>query len=163
MTLRPTLLAAVCVAAVLIGGCTGTLAEPVAGPAPEQGATAPASAVELKAMTIEQKQQLIAENVQPEVPVPFGEVVRGNAQGENAWDYELVVAAPPESVASWYREAYTGREWQVAEQTAPAQGAITLTLVKNAAQTRVVITPEGGDRSRVAGVLGVGAPVLQTQ
>ena len=69
-------------------------------------------------MTIEEKQTLIAPNFQAEVPVPMGEVVRGNAQGDNAWDYELIVAAPPVAVAAWYQEAYTGRcDWQVAEQT----------------------------------------------
>ena len=76
-------------------------------------------------MTIEERQQFIAPNFQVEVPVPAGEVVRGQAQGDLAWDYELIVAAPPAAVARWYSETYTGRDWQVAEQTAPSPGAVT--------------------------------------
>ena len=115
-------------------------------------------------MTIEERQQSIAPNFQVEVPVPFGEVVRGQAQGDLAWDYELIVAAPPADVARWYSETYLGREWSLVERTAPSPGAITLTMTKNAAETRVSITPEGdGGSSRVKAVLGVGAPVLQTQ
>lgn len=162
MSRRFALLAAGVLAVLALSGCWSSITKVSETSTPEASPTPPAAAP-LKAMTIEEKQELIAPNFQAEVPVPVGEVVRGNAQGDNAWDYELIVSAPPAAVAAWYQEAYTGREWQVAEQTSPAEGAVTLTLVKNAAQTRVVITPEGADKSRVVGVLGVGAPVLQTQ
>lgn len=159
---RTYMFAAVLVAAALVGGCTAkTAVLPEAPSAAPDTATAPASAV--RAMTIEQKRQLIAPNFQPEVPVPLGEVVRGKAQGDVAWDYEILVAAPPAAVAGWYQQAYVGREWQVAEQSSPSEGAFTITMTKNAAQTRVTILPEGEGSSRVVAVLGVGAPVLQTQ
>ena len=161
MIRRLALAATLCLALLPLGACTRP---PDSQPAaPTDSGAPPAAVAPIKAMTIEQKQQLVAENFQPEVPVPFGEVIRGQAQGNNAWDYELVVDAPPASVASWYQDAYLGREWQLAEQTSPSPGAFTLTLVKNAAQTRVTITPEGEGKSRVKAVLGVGAPVLQTQ
>jgi len=159
---RLALVLAVFVTVAVVSGCAES-PEQVPATAPSAPSTAPAEAASLRPMKIEEKQLLIAPGFQPEVPVVFGEVVRGQAQGNNAWDYELIVAAPPAAVAAWYQEAYTGRDWQVAEQSVPSPGALTLTLVKNAAETRVAITPEDGGKSRVVGVLGVGAPVLQTQ
>jgi len=153
-------IAALAAVIVVMSGCASPAATPDTGSAPAQTAPAPAAAI--TAMTLEERQQFIAPNFQVEVPVPSGEVVRGQAQGDLAWDYELIVAAPPTAVAAWYTETYTGREWQVAEQTAPTPGAITVTMTKGGAQTRVAITPEG-DKSRVKAVLGIGAPVLQTQ
>ena len=162
MSRRFALLAAGVLAVLALSGCWSSITK-VSETSTVEASPTPPAAAPLKAMTIEEKQQLIVGNFQPEVPVPMGEVVRGNAQGDNAWDYELIVAAPPAAVAAWYQEAYTGRDWQLAEQTVPSEGAVTLTLVTNAAQTRVAITPEGADKSRVVGVLGIGAPVLQTQ
>jgi len=161
MLRRYALIAAMVAALVLASACSGRTATQTTGPAPAPSATV--SSAEITAMTFEERQRLIAPNFQVEVPVPSGEVVRGEAQGELAWDYELIVAAPPAAVATWYRETYTGRDWQVVDQTVPSKGAITLTMTKNGAQTRLVITPEGTNGSRVSAVLGVGTPVLQTQ
>jgi len=150
-----------------LGACTSNQA--ATPTTPQAPATTPAASsaasaqADIRAMTIPEKQKLIAANFQPEVPVPFGQVVKGEAQGETAWDYELVVDASVPAVSSWYQEVYTGREWQVADQTAPQVGSLTLTLTKNGAETRVAITPTSDGKARVVGVLGVGAPVLQTQ
>lgn len=159
---RRTLVVAACLAVALLTGCQSKADGARLAPSSETSPAA-AAAAPIKAMTIEEKQQLVAENFQPEVPLPFGEVVSGKAQGDNAWDYELVIAAPPAAVASWYQQAYLGRDWQLAQQTGDAQGGVTLTLTKGAAETRVTITGVGSAESRVSGVLGVGAPVLQTQ
>ena len=127
------------------------------------GAATPTA--DIKPMTIQQKQQLIAPTFQMEVPVPFGDVVRGEAQGPEAWDYEVIVKAPVAAVAEWYQSAYVGREWKLADQSSPSADSVQLTFTKNAAQTQVTIEPVSGDatHSRVKGILGVGAPVLQTQ
>ncbi len=156
-----------CAVIALLGGCASkpSPAVPSASTAAEQTSAEqpPAEAAAIQTMSIERKRLLIAENFQPEVPLPMGEVVRGNAQSDFAWDYELIVPAAPAAVANWYREKYTQRDWRVVEESEPSPGAFTLTLMKNAAQTRVTITPEGTASARVAGILGVGAPVLQTQ
>jgi len=153
--------------AVVVTGCASKQVAPAVMQSPSapssQPATGSASFGPIRSMTLDEKQHLIAANFQPEVPVPFGEVVKGEAQGDTAWDYELVIDAPVAAVASWYQESYMAREWQMVEQTAPQVGSLTLTLTKNAAQTRLIITPTTGGKARVVGILGVGAPVLQTQ
>lgn len=160
------LLAPTLACAVLLAGCGAPDARTAITPAPTPAATpevTQGATSAVRAMSIEQRRTLIAPNFQIEVPVPVGEVVRGEAQGDTAWDYELVVAARPAEVANWYREAYGGREWQLVEQAQQPEGTLVLVLTKNAAQTRVTITPEGADKSRVKAVLGVGTPVLETQ
>ncbi|NTU71730.1 MAG: hypothetical protein HGB10_07935 [Coriobacteriia bacterium] len=152
---------AVLCAVIAVGaltGCIGITSQ--VDPAAEKPAVA---ASQLKPMTIEQKQTLIAENFQAEVPVPMGEVVAGRAQGDLAWDYELLLPEPPASVATWYAEALSARDWEVVSEAVPSEGAITLTMVKNAAQTRITITPEPDATSRVKVILGVGVDVLQSQ
>ncbi len=145
-------------AALVLVACTS---KPAASLAPVSNPTAVSAPV--SAMSIDQKRSLIATNFQIEVPVPMGTVVRGESQGDAAWDYELIVAAPPATVAQWYRTAFAGAEWKLDRQTGSGQGATILTLTKNAAQTRVTITPEGVGRSRAQAVIGIGTPVLQTQ
>lgn len=154
-----------------------TLAATACSPKPAATSTAPdaassasqpatswlVSANAPRAMTIAEKQKLIAPNFQIEVPVPFGQVVSGEAQGDTAWDYELIVDAPVAAVANWYEQSYEGREWQLSSQTVPKEGSLTLTLTKNSAQTRVTISPNNSGTSRVKGILGVGTPVLQGQ
>lgn len=107
----------------------------------------------------------IAENFPTEVPVVQGEVLAGKAQGDDAWDYQLAVGADAPSTAAWYEQALGSRSWQVAERQEIARDGgniIELTMVKGAAETRITVTPEG-EGSVVSVVLGVGAPVLQTQ
>ena len=130
---------------------------------PLDPATSGAPTTALRVMTIEERRSLVASSFPIEVPLPFGEVVRGEAQGPNAWDYEIEVEATPAAVAEWYRTAYTGRDWGVIDQTATAEGSIALKMMKNRAQTRVAISPQNGGKVRVKGVLGLGVPVLQTQ
>jgi hypothetical protein len=44
-----------------------------------------------QATTVERVQQFLAENFHPEVPVPFGEVIHGKAEGDFAWGFQLIV------------------------------------------------------------------------
>ena len=44
-----------------------------------------------QATTVGRVQQFLAENFHPEVPVPFGEVVRGKAEGDFGWGCQLIV------------------------------------------------------------------------
>jgi hypothetical protein len=155
-------LASVALIAVALAGCAAKTAA-TAVVAPEAGISSAAASAKVRAMTIEEKQDLIASNFQIEVPVPFGTVVRGEAQGSNAWDYELIVDAPVAAVSMWYERSYTGREWQFVSQNVPQAGTLILTFVKNGAQTRVTISPVSGGEARVQGILGIGAPVLQSE
>lgn len=97
-----------------------------------------------------------------EVPVAAGRVVRGKAQGSDAWDYELLVDSTPRVIADWYRQAYLARGWMVSEERPLENGALELTFAKGQAQSRVTVSPEG-EYGRVTVILGVGSPVLQTQ
>lgn len=145
-------------AAGLLSGCAGAGVRFDAGPAsPSQ--TTPAEALE--PMAVEQKRSAIATSFPLEVPVPDGEVVRGEAQGQSAWDYEVVVNRPLSAVESWYTGAYTGRLWELAGREQTAAG-VSLTFRKGAAESRVTLSERGG-RTTASVILGVGAPVLQTQ
>jgi|GEM_PF-2484636 len=158
---RRFILAASCaLASLCLVGCAATSVP--ATSVPSNPATKAEARVEIRPMTLAEKRDFLAPNFLAEVPVPFGEVVRAKAQGPDAWDYEILVANSPAAVVIWYMEAYSGREWTV-EQATPTDGLTTLTLTKNAAEARVTITREADGRARVSGVLGVGAPVLQTQ
>lgn len=129
--------------------------------APEPATQQEAKSVTIEAMSPEQKQSLIATSFPMEVPVAVGKVARGEAQGPDAWDYELSVAAPLSDVETWYRQAYSSRNWQLSERTQGA-GLLSLTFVKGAAQSRVDLSEKGASTT-VSVILGVGAPVLQTQ
>jgi len=164
----PRRLIALAATAAIIVALVGCAASPSPAPVstpeePTPTAAAGTSTTPVRAMTIEEKRQLIAPNFKAEVPVPFGDVIKAEAQGDTAWDYEMVVDASVPALASWYQDTYESREWQLIDQTAPTVGSLTLTLTKNAAETRLTITPTAEGKARVIGIVGVGAPVLQTQ
>jgi len=155
-----------CAALIAGAGCAGRTVTPPATPATGTDAapSASAGADRVTQMTLDEKRSLVASNFPVEVPLPMGEVSRGQAQGDTAWDYEIVVVgAPVSAVAAWYKEFYLARSWRVAGEESPSEGAVTLTLVKNGAQSRIVIEPDGASNARASGVLGVGTQVLQTQ
>ncbi|HSK47736.1 MAG TPA: hypothetical protein VLA05_07015 [Coriobacteriia bacterium] len=116
----------------------------------------------VQAMDPDQKRSEIDSGFPLEVPVPEGEVVRANAQGPDAWDYEILVPAVPAEVSEFYRSSYVARSWLVTEERPLEGGGAELTLEKGGAQSRVSITPEA-EGSRAVVILGVGAPVLETQ
>ncbi|HET6352228.1 MAG TPA: hypothetical protein VFG89_08880 [Coriobacteriia bacterium] len=119
----------------------------------------------LDPMDAAQKKSQIATSFPEEVPVIEGKITRGEAQGDDAWDYELAAPASAKSVAAWYLAALGNRGWgltDVVDRSAEGGKGYEVTLVKNGAQTRVTVTPKG-EGSIVSVVLGVGAPVLQTQ
>jgi hypothetical protein len=150
-------IAAALALAVLLGGC----APKAAAPAQQQSATA-AAAIEIPRMTAAEKQSLIATSFPVQVPVPQGRVLRGEAQGEDAWDYQIEIAAAPSDVAGFYTGWLGKADWQlVGDKT---QGDTrTLTLVKGGAESRIIIKPAGQGTTSASVVLGVGAPVLNTQ
>jgi hypothetical protein len=116
-------------------------------------------------MPREQVRSEIASSFPIEVPVPAGQVARGQAQGSDAWDYEVVVEAPQADVVAWYREGYVGRSWQLVQErdvSADSSVGTELTLRKGAAESRIVVIEEGR-RTRAKAVLGIGAPVLEVQ
>ncbi len=98
----------------------------------------------------------------PEVPVVRGVVQSGKAQGPDAWDYSLMSYEEPASVAEWYRQAYRGRSWELVSDRALETGEAELTFQKGGAQSRLTIGRQAG-ATRVDAIVGVGAPVLETQ
>lgn len=142
------------VASVVLSGCSRT-------ESPEPAAEPQAPAATIAAMSFDQKQALIATSFPMEVPVPEGNIARGEAQGEDAWDYELTVAAGLGEVEDWYRQAYGSRNWKLTDR-AQGDGSVSLTFVKAAAQSRVDLAENDGSTTALV-ILGVGAPVLQTQ
>jgi hypothetical protein len=150
-------LAAIALCAGLLGGC----ARPAAlAPKPAGDSLSAVSPAPLALMTPAQKASQIATSFPPQVPVPSGTVSRGEAQGDTAWDYELLVPGEVSAVMRWYLDAYTNAEWTVISRSASE-----MTLKKNNAQSRIVLTSGGTApaQTKVIAVVGVGTPVLSTQ
>lgn len=155
--LRAALLALAIAAILAVGGCSSASSR-----APEPPAsTAPVAAI--IAMSPDEKRTLIAPSFPIEAPAALGDVVRGEAQGDSAWDYEVLVKGNVQDVALWYRSAYVGRSWQVTEQSSPTPESVVMTFGKGTAQSRVAVEPGTDGHARVSVVLGVGTEVLQTQ
>lgn len=150
-------LALACTLVVTLVACA-----PAKTPAPDPAAQATA----LSAMVPSAKRAQIATSFPAEVPVVVGTVVRGEAQGTDAWDYEIEVAAPPSDVVRWYHEAYAGRNWVASGDVmvdGPGGGGTAITFRKGGAESRVTVYGTPDNTSIVRAILGVGAPVLQTQ
>ncbi len=167
----------VCVFALSLAGCVDrpeSAEQQPAAPLQDPAAQAPGQSVQfelvgtpatLDPMPRAQVASQIASNFPVEVPVIQGTVVRGEAQGIDAWDYELTVKADAKAVTAWYQVALGNRDWlvtDVVDRSAEGGEGFQLTLVKGGAQKRVVVEPTGSG-SRVSVVMGVGTPVLQTQ
>lgn len=151
--------------ALLFGSAVLTLA--LSGCAPVDTA-APPAAPQVTATVVRmepaQTRAEIATNFPVEVAVAEGQVLRGEAQGPGAWDYEIVVVAPPATVAAWYREQYRLRSWELVESQDPASGAVRLTLRKGSAESEVTIEPMGkGSGSKVRAILSTSERVLEAQ
>ncbi len=157
------LAAALCVVLVGCGTPAATPSAAPQSPAPQASdEAAQGSPSGLATMGLEQVRSEIDSGFPVETPVPAGVVVRGGAQGPDAWDYELIVSAPVSSVIEWYRQAYTGRSWAVTDERPIEGGGAEMTLLKGGAESRVSATPKGRG-TRVVVILGIGEPVLQTQ
>lgn len=163
MRLTTTLLLALTLAITALtgAGLLGCTRVTVPDPSEVSSSTAPQAGAEIEPMPVDLKRSLIASSFPVEVPVPDGRVSRGQEQGPDAWDYEIVVDAPASALATWYTKAYSGRNWQLVDQREES-GSVSLSFAKGAAESRIDLSEEGKTtRARV--VLGVGAPVLQTQ
>jgi hypothetical protein len=112
-------------------------------------------------MSAAEKRATIATSFPIEVPVPQGKVVRGEAQGVDVWDYELAIPTTPAEVAAWYANWYTKADWQLLADTTVGEGR-KLTFVKGGAESQVIVKPNGSGTTVIV-VLGVGAPVINTQ
>lgn len=139
----------------LLGGCASKPAPP-SGDSLDGVAPAP-----LTQMTPAEKTSKIASSFPMQIPVPAGDVQRGEAQGGSAWVYEIVVSGDVKSVQRWYLDVYSGSEWTVLART-----DTTLDLQKNRAQSQLRFEGvRGGEspKTRVTAGIGVGTQVLETQ
>ncbi len=146
------------VTAALLSGCT---------PSPTEPAAKQVSTTELDSMlrmSPEMKRDEIAPSFPVEIPVPKGNVVRGEAQGENAWVYVLMVNPDVATTAEWYRRMLGRIEWELVDDSASvADGSARLRFTKGGAQQEIVLAPAEGGGTLVTASVGVGVPVLQTQ
>lgn len=149
-----------CTIAAGLSGCA------TSGSVTKTPSVAPAAAA-IEPMTPSEKRSAIATSFPAEVPVPIGLLSRAQAQGDSGWDYEVAVAAAPEAVATWYREAYVGRQWLLVKQgefDSEKGGGTFLEFRKGNASSRVDVFGDAVDgRTRAAVVVGVGTEVLETQ
>lgn len=151
-----------------VGGCTPSTPAASSETSAPATAAAPASAttteVVVTRMNPDEARAKIAPTFPPEVPVAMGTVVQGKAQGPDAWDYELRVPAPVIPVASWYLAEYQRRAWELTDQQKRDDGSYLLKFRKGTAESEVTVGPSASaGESAVNVVLGVGAPVLETQ
>ena len=137
-------------AAGLLGGCARA----------KQSADSATSIARLTQMTPAEKTSQIASNFPMQIPVPAGQVERGEAQGRTAWDYTIVVPGSVDAVERWYISVYSGAEWTVVSQTPSS-----LSLQKNRAQTQLQFDAVDGrsPKTRITAAVGVGTQVLQPQ
>jgi hypothetical protein len=139
-----------------LGGCARR-AEPQQAGVSQLWNVAPAK---LTLMTPAEKASQISTSFPPQVPVPSGDVQRGEAQGDSAWDYVIVVPGSVDAVTRWYMESYINAEWSVVSRSASV-----ITLEKNSAQSRLEFAKAGDSpaKTKVTASVGVGTPILQTQ
>jgi len=166
----PRTIPSIALASVVVGvACSAVLAGCAPSPlADKSGERVPSYAPPSRAedpyrMNPDDVRARIATNFPAEVPVVMGDVVRGKAQGTEAWDYELTVRAPAPTVAEWYFAEYQRRSWSLVEQPAPTDGSFQFTLRKGLAESQITVVPIAQNESRVSVILGVGTPVLESQ
>ncbi len=139
----------------LLGGCSPKAAQ---APAPlvALGAVQPA---QLTQMSPAEKTGKIAPGFPVQVPVPEGDLQRGEAQGGAAWDYVVVVPGDVNSVQRWYFDVYSGAEWTLVSRTASM-----MNLQKNRAESVLKFEAVAGSpaKTRVTASVGIGTSV-QTQ
>jgi len=147
--------------ALALGGCGGKAASAPA-PAPAATATEASTTIaNLTQMTPADKTSQISSGFPIQVPVAAGSVVRGEAQGDSAWVYQIIVSGSVSAVRNWYLRAYQNAEWTVTSITDSE-----ITLEKGSAQSRLKFenVDNGNEaRTQITAAVGVGTPVLQTQ
>jgi len=165
----PITVGALCAAALIgaqMSGCGSTPPTPSSADstttAQQPATTAPAQEP-IEQMTPAEKRAVMAEGFPVEIPVPQGQVTRAQAQGADAWDYEIHVAASPQALLDWFASTYSGRNWTVVAEGTLSDGGSYIELKKGTAESRVDI-PNSTDSSATVArvVVGVGAPVLGT-
>lgn len=163
MPSRTTTLALLAVA-LIVSGCAPQAATQPRTPASQPK---PPTATQLpdppKLMPPSEKRSRIASSFPAEVPVVVGRVVRGRAQGADAWDYVIDFDDDADLVSTWYQMAYGGRGWALTAEAPSGLDGIELTFRKGTAESRITVQPLSGGATRVSAIVGVGAPVLDTQ
>ena len=139
---------------LLASGCSAARTAPIPASAP--------AAAPIERMGAQDKRSMIASSFPIEVPVPAGQVIRGEAQGNEAWVYRLVLDSSAENAAAWYVDAYTGVEWQIiGDETSGDTRSLAMT--KGAAESEVTLKSLGAAQTQATVVVGVGTSVLNTQ
>jgi len=142
---------------LLSGGCTPP--KPVRNDTPAPVETV----VVIDRMGPDEVRSKIASSFPAELPVAQGVVVTGRAQGSDAWDYELVVAAPVKTVAIWYSDQYERRGWDLLEGRIAGE-EVRLTLRKGLGESQITLKPaKDSTGTAVVGIASVGVPVLELQ
>ena len=145
-------------AAGFLGGCG---AKSQGQPSATSAQPAAVAAAPLTLMTAEEKVSQIATSFPIQVPVAAGSVVRGEAQGDSAWIYQIIVPGDVAGVQAWYLRAYQNASWT------PVSGSETqLALEKGSAQSQLSFEKvnNGNEaRTQVTASVGVGTTVLRTQ
>jgi hypothetical protein len=166
-------IAAILAAAALLGACAAKPAAESEKPAaPSAETSSPVKAPEsvdpttgafpstgLAALTPSQKKASIHKSFPAEVPVPQGKSVKGKAQGEAAWDYQLKVDASVEAVAAWYAERYRSAGWvTVAENylDTPKGPGYSLEFAKGDAKSTVTLSQVGASTTLAVVTVGFG-------
>jgi hypothetical protein len=153
--------AALAVLGGLLGGCASKASPQAAAPvAPQSAADALQAAVpaKLTQMTPDEKASKIASSFPIQVPVPQGEVQRGEQQSGGAWVYQIVVPGTPAEVQRWYYDVYSSSEWVMQKHN-----ATSMVLTKNRAASNLTFEAVDEARTRVTASVGVGVQILQTQ
>lgn len=149
-------------ALALPAGCSPRATSTPPLPTPGSATAQDPTVAQLTQMAPDDKKSLISSTFPVQVPVPKGEVMRHEAQGDSAWVYGLGLPAGSEGVANWYLEAYRAAEWEVLKND-QNRGSYVLDFQKNGAQSEVLVEPVDAHRSTVTVSVGVGTAILQTQ
>ena len=94
----------------------------------------------------------------PEIPVLDATVLSAaeeTVEGRSVWHYELASGADAGAVADWYRTAYSGANWAIAEDTANVDGGVLVFAKGNGIETVLSIEPTD-DGSSVRASIGFG-------
>ena len=144
-------IAAMIAAAVLLAACGGS-------GSPSTGNDVQASPAPV-AMSTEARDAL-PDGFPIEVPAMSGEVVEVDTDDTELGPWYYVMESPSErdAVASWYRQAYVGRSWQVADE-ATGDNEHVLVMTKGAGAWSTVRVHRIDSGSRIECWTGIGVPM----
>lgn len=137
--------------------------------APEDGTAGERPAVDVPAyaMSTERKTAELAEGFPFQVPVYDATVLSTQEVTPGTlWGYDLRATEPAESVAEWYRRAYTGANWVLDREESLEDGdgwGVALYLSKGSgAQSVITVRAEPDGTTSVSATVGLGAGIGDT-